>query len=153
MPGKVKYHNLTEFQKKKYLGEFYDMVTLLRSREEVKKFFKDLLTLSEVVMISRRVQAAKMLLAGMTYDEIRKELKIGKATIAQVERWLNNGFGGYKEIISRHKKKELRKKDYLSEANTPFTLDHIRKKYPLHFLLLNILKKRQKTFRSKVIKK
>jgi uncharacterized protein YerC len=62
MRGKVKYHELSEFQKRKYLGEFYSMISLLRTRDEVKKFFKDLLTLSEVVMISRRLQIAKMLL-------------------------------------------------------------------------------------------
>jgi TrpR-related protein YerC/YecD len=141
MRGKVKYNELTDFEKKKYLGEFYDIVSLLRSRDEAKTFFKDLLTLSEVVMISRRIQIAKMLLAGDTYEDIQENLKTATATITQVERWLNNGFGGYKKIIERHKKKQPAKKDYLSEGTVPFSLNHIRKKYPLHFLLLNLLKK------------
>ena len=141
MRGKVKYNQLTEFEKKKFLGEFYTMVSSLRSRDEVKSFFKDLLTLSEVVMISRRLQIAGMLLEGQTYEEIKRILKTGLDTIGQVDRWLNNGFGGYKKIIERHKKKQLAKKDYLSEGIAPFSISHIRKKYPLHFLLLNLLKK------------
>jgi len=137
----VKYHELSEFQKRKYLGEFYSMISLLRTRDEVKKFFKDLLTLSEVVMISRRLQIAKMLLEGHTYEEIQKNLKAATATIYQVERWLNHGFGGYKDVIKRYKKKEVKKTKKGKEIITPFTLSHIRRKYPLHFLLLNLLKK------------
>lgn len=142
MAGKVKYNQLTDFEKKKFLGEFYDMISLLRTRDEVKKFFKDLLTLSEVVMISRRIQIAKMLIGGLSYEEIRKELKVGSNTINQVERWLNNGFGGYKEIIKRHGK-EKSKKSKITEKMpaAPFSLPHIRRKYPLHFLLLNLLAK------------
>jgi TrpR-related protein YerC/YecD len=140
MKGKVKYHELSEFQKKKYLGEFYDMVSLLRSRTEVKKFFKDILTLSETVMISRRVQIAKMLLKGHTYEEIQKSLKTASATISQVERWLNNGFEGYKDIIKRYNKKSARKEAERLPA-PPFSWGHIKKKYPLHFLLLNLLEK------------
>ena len=67
MPGKVKYSQLSEFEKKKYLGEFYTMVSMLKNRDEVKEFFKDLMTLSEMVMISRRLQAAAMLLESFTY--------------------------------------------------------------------------------------
>lgn len=139
MPGKVKYNQLSDFEKKKYLGEFYTMVSLLRSREETKNFFKDLLTLSEVVMISRRIQIAQQLLDGSTYEDIRKKLRVGVDTIRHVERWLNNGFGGYKSIIDRHKKKKQLRTE--KSFQVPFSLDAIRKKYPLHFLLLNALKK------------
>ena len=141
MAGKVKYNSLSEFQKRKYLGEFYSMVYLLRSRDEAKIFFKDLLTLSEVVMISRRIQIAKMLLSGFGYEEIRKELKVGFNTINQVERWVSNGFGGYREIIKRHNKKTAKREVERIPA-PPFSWQHIKKKYPLHFLLLNLLEKK-----------
>ena len=140
MPGKVRYNQLSDFEKKKFLGEFYSMISLLRGRDEVKKFFKDLLTLSEVVMISRRIQIAKMLLDGFDYEEIRKQLKVGKTTISHVEKWLNNGFGGYKEIIKRHSKKEAKRRVENMPA-VPFSWRAIKKKNPLHFLLLNALDK------------
>lgn len=140
MPGKVKYNQLTELEKKTYLGDFYTMVSLLKDRDEVKNFLKDLLTLSEVVMISRRLHVAKMLMEGHSYEEIRKKMKIGVATITQVDRWLNNGFGGYKAIVRRHKEGEAKRaKENIPAA--PFSLKAIRKKYPLHFLLLNLLAK------------
>ncbi len=145
MGGKVKYNQLSDFQKKKYLGEFYDMVSLLGGREEAKKFFKDILTLSEVVMISRRIQIAKMLLDGKNFEDIQKEMKVGSNTISHVERWLNNGFGGYKEIINRHKKNKVKKEREIEDrlSTTPFSWKAIKKKYPLHFLLLNALDRRK----------
>lgn len=117
------------------------MVSLLKSREEVKNFFKDLLTLSEVVMISRRIQIAQMLLEGLGYEEIRKKLKVGFNTINQVERWLNNGFGGYRKTIMEYKRKKKRKEneDYLQEV--PYSKKWVQKKYPLHFLLANLMEK------------
>ncbi len=138
--GKVRYNELNEFERKKYLGEFYTMVSLLKNRDEVKNFFKDLLTLSEVVMISRRIQAAKMLLEGETYETIGQKLKMSTVTVNQVEKWLNNGFGGYKKIIRRHQKRDGRQ-HWEPVNDAPFSLAAIRKKYPLHFLLLNLLKK------------
>src|SRR4030043_1518792 len=130
MGGRVKYQNLTELEKKIFLGEFYDMIALLKNRDEVKQFFKDLLTLSEVVMISRRLQIAKMLLEGYTYREVQDKLKVGVPTIVSVERWLNQGFGGYRNIIQRHKQNERKLKKY--EPAIPFSIKHLRKKYPLH---------------------
>ena len=144
MGGRVKYYQLSEKERKQFLGDFYTMISLLKTREEVKKFFKDLLTLSEVVMISRRLQIAKMLLEGKTYEDIKSKLGVGSTTIARVERWLDSGFGGYKEIIERFKKaskKASRRKTNRQRAGeySPLSFTALRKKYPLHFLLFNLL--------------
>jgi TrpR-related protein YerC/YecD len=138
--SKVRYHQLSEIEKKKYLGEFYSMIGMIKSRDDAKKFFKDLLTLSEVVMISRRLQVAKMLLDGETYEKIKKELKIGATTISQVEKWLNNGFGGYKEIIQKYKEKYPEKSKYWKYGSTPFSAEWVRKKYPAYHILSNLFK-------------
>jgi TrpR-related protein YerC/YecD len=143
MAGKVRYGQLTELEKKQYLGEFYTMISLLRSREEAKNFFKDLLTLSEVVMISRRLHVARLLMEGWKYEEIRRKMKIGVSTISHVDRWLNSGFGGYKSVVRRFKNGHLRKGKQALPA-TPFSWRHIKRKYPLHFLLLNLLEEKEK---------
>lgn len=140
MGGKVRYHKLSELEKKKYLGDFYKIAAALNGYDETKNFFKDLLTLSETVMIARRIQIAKMLLNDIGYDDIRKELGVGFSTINHVDRWLNNGFGGYRKALqkfSNDKKSIHRLVDKIPAA--PYSLDNVRKKYPLHFLLLNLL--------------
>ncbi|PIP28048.1 MAG: hypothetical protein COX29_03325 [Candidatus Moranbacteria bacterium CG23_combo_of_CG06-09_8_20_14_all_35_22] len=139
MAGKVKYHELSDLEKKKYLGDFYTMVSLLKTREEVKNFFKDLLTLSEAVMISRRIQIAKMLLEGHTYDEVRKKLKVGFNNINQVEKWLNNGFGGYRKTIEEYQKKY--KDNPKAKNSKPFKVG-MMKKYPFHYLLWDMISKK-----------
>mgnify|MGYP001567121549 FL=1 len=106
-------------------------------------FFKDLLTLSEVVMISRRLQIAKMLLVGLEYGEIKEKLRVGLGTIYQVEKWLKRGFGGYQPIIERHNKtaKFKIRGMKIGEHNTPYTFSWLKKKYPVHFLLFNLYDK------------
>jgi len=142
MAGKVKYHELSEDQKKKYLGDFYSIISVLKTRDEVKNFFKDLLTLSEIVMISRRIQIAIMLLEGYTQEEVKKKLKVGFSNIAQVEKWLNNGFGGYKKTIEKYRKKYPKKNEFEKYGYPAFSKEWVRKKYPLHYLLTNLLNKK-----------
>jgi TrpR-related protein YerC/YecD len=137
MPGKVKYHELTQKQRKKFLGDFYSIVAELKTRDEVKRFFKDLLTLSETVMISRRIQIALMLLDGYTQEEVKDTLKVGFNNIAQVERWLNNGFGGYKKAIQVYKKKS----DKVQSRKEKKVLKHeLLHRYPHHRFLLELIK-------------
>jgi len=139
---KVKYHELSEQEKRKFLGDFYSMIPLLKSRDEVKNFFRDLLTLSEITMISRRIQIARMLLEKYTHDEIRRKLKVGFTTISQVEKWLNNGFGGYKKTIKKYKRNHKEKDDFEKYGHILFSHDWVKKKYPLHYLLSNLINKK-----------
>lgn len=138
MPGKVKYYQLPSKEKKEYLNMFYGMVEKLNSRDEIENFFKDLLTPSEVVMIARRLKVAFLLLEGYNHREIKKRMKVGFATVANVEHWLRSGFGGYEKIINKYKRNKKSKKRKEKQRPTD-TFDTIRKKYPAHFLLCNIL--------------
>lgn len=139
--GKIKYNQLSQEERMKFLGDFYTMVADLRDRGEVKNFFKDLLTLSEVVMLSRRIQIAQMLLEEKTNEEIKERLKVGYATITSVQRWLSSGFGGYEKVIKRYKEKQEKK--MMKRAITPFSFEWMRQKYPLHFLLINAVVSRK----------
>lgn len=135
MAGKIKYHELSEAEKKKFLGDFYSVVASLKAREDVKRFFKDLLSLSETVMISRRIQIAKMLLDGYTHEEIKRELKAGFTTISNVERWLNNGFGGYKKILEEYRRKI---QTYSNQKKRKAYQESMLKKYPQHRSFLRL---------------
>ena len=129
--------------KKRYLDILWTCSASLRTREEVKNFFKDLLTPSESIMLGRRLQIAKMLLEGKGYDFIGEKMGAGKSTIAGVHQWLNSGFGGYEKAISAFEsqlKKRLGPKDY--HRDPPMSFGWLKKKYPLHFLLFNLLDKK-----------
>lgn len=124
------------------LDEFWTMIALLESREEVKNFFKDLLSNTEALMFARRIQIAKLLLQGKDYESIREKLKTSYATIASVHRWLQGGFGGYEKLLPRLEK-ELQRRAMVTEKQierrTPYTFEWLKRKYPLHFLLFNLV--------------
>ncbi len=123
----------------KMLDDFYDMITSIKSRNEAANFIRDILTPSESLMITRRIAIARMLLEGKGYDYIAKKLKVGYNTINNVNRWLYAGFGGYlneikKEIDKKQAHKKLPKNEW----------QKIRKKYPAHFFIFNLMDKIKK---------
>ncbi len=135
-------YNINPKERARILDEFWTMVALLENRDEVKSFFKDLLSASESIMLARRIQIAKLLLSGWGYDRIEQKLGTGPTTIASVHRWLQGGFGGYvkaipklnREIERREKVVELREKE-----SVPLSSAWMRKRYPLHYLLVNLM--------------
>lgn len=91
-------------------------------------------------MISRRIQVARMLLEGKTYEQIKKKLKVGASTISQVELWLNNGFGGYKKMIEKYQQKHPQRSDFEKHGFPPLSPEWTRKKYPGYHILSNIFR-------------
>ncbi len=126
-----------------YLDLLWTSITELRSREEVKNFFKELLSETEAVMLARRIMIAQHLLAGKGYSEIAAELKASQGTIANVHRWLISGLGGYENAIKNFQK-VLSKRFIKSNKSEDiaYSFNWLKKKYPLHFLLFNLLSKK-----------
>lgn len=86
------------------LKELYQELLKLETEEEVELFLEDLCTIKELESMSQRLTAAKMLLAGKTYNEIVEETEISSATLARVSKCVRYGKGGYKNILSKPKK-------------------------------------------------
>lgn len=139
MSPKIKYLNLKENERKEYLDYFYKTLSKLDGEEEVKSFFSELLTMSEIVMIVRRLQIAKMLIQEYTYKKIKEKLGVGISTIIQVDRWMDSSFRGYREINSKYYKKSKSINCNDLNIEDPFSFSNLKKKYPAHFLLFNIL--------------
>ena len=143
--SKVNPRSLDPKSKMKYLDLLWTSIAKLETREEAKHFFKDLLSESESIMLARRIEIAKRLLEGNSYDEIARELKVGMDTIGRVQRWLTSGFGGYEKVIASFEKEVEHR---LSESGTskeqPFSFGWLKKKYPLHFMLFNLISSTKK---------
>lgn len=143
---RVNPRGLDQKSKMKYLDLLWTSIAQLESREEVKQFFKDLLSESEAIMLARRIEIARRLIEGEGYEEISIGLKAGHDTIAQVQRWLTSGFGGYKKAVTGFRKELERRfhKDKNSYKTEPYGFSWIKQKYPLHFLLFNLLSENKK---------
>jgi TrpR-related protein YerC/YecD len=83
------------------LDQFFDAILQLKSRDECYQFFDDVATMNEIQSLSQRLQVAKMLYEGNTYNEIEQETKASTATISRVRRCLDYGSDGYKTVLSR----------------------------------------------------
>jgi len=141
---KVNPRKIDNTDRMKYLDLLWTSIASLKSRDEVKNFFKDLLSESESIMLSRRIMIAKYLLEGLTYDEIKVRMKVGDNNIAKVHSWLTSGFGGYEKAI-REFNKALNRRGFDKMPSPPLSFEWLRKKYPLHFLLFNLLLNKKST--------
>lgn len=140
---KVNPRNLDSNSKMKYLDLLWTSIAQLETRDEVKNFFKDLLSESEAVMLARRIEIAKRLLEGESYGQINSEMKVGSDTIAKVQNWLISGFGGYEKAVKGFKKELDNRFSKVAKIkkNKPYGFGWLKEKYPLHFLLFNLISK------------
>ncbi len=71
----------------------------LKSVEECKAFFEDICTITEIIDMSNRLTAAKMLSDEKTYTEIIEKTGLSTATISRVNRCLKYGSDGYTLVL------------------------------------------------------
>ncbi|MFC4618978.1 YerC/YecD family TrpR-related protein [Camelliibacillus cellulosilyticus] len=88
------------------LDQLFDAILMLKDREECYRFFDDLCTMGEVQALAQRLDVARMLIEGNTYQYIEKETKASTATISRVKRCINFGNDSYQMAIDRLKNKE-----------------------------------------------
>ena len=100
----------------------FEAILSLQSMEECYTFFEDLCTMKELADMAQRLEAAKMLLDGKTYEQIVKSVEISTATISRINRCIQYGNGGYELIIDRVKQNAQPK----GEAAAEYCLLHPR---------------------------
>jgi len=133
--AKVRVYSIDKKEKQKIVGELLEIIAMLRSREEVFGFMIGLLTPSEVLMVARRIQIAKMLLKDEGYDVIRKKLKVSFQTINKVEHWLRSDDNKLAIISDKIKKIEESNKKKTGREYSGSLLD----KYAKHKFIKNLL--------------
>ena len=79
----------------------YETILKLRNMDECVRFFEDLCTVKEISDMAQRLEAAKLLLDGKTYEQIVRSAEISTATISRINRCIQYGTGGYQAIIER----------------------------------------------------
>ncbi|WP_163193167.1 YerC/YecD family TrpR-related protein [Clostridium thermarum] len=84
----------------------FDSILCLKSREECYRFFEDLCTINEIKALEQRMQVAKMLKQGKTYNDIAHITGASTATISRVNRALTYGSDGYNLVFERVKWEE-----------------------------------------------
>lgn len=86
--------------------ELFEAILSLHDIDECYNFFSDLCTMKELADMAQRLEAAKMLIGGKTYEQIVKSVEISTATISRINRCIQYGNGGYENVIKRLEEKE-----------------------------------------------
>lgn len=79
--------------------DLLNTILALKDLKSAKVFFRDLLTEAELKEFGNRWLAARMLNAGVSYNQIQKATGLSTTTIARISKWLKRGKGGYKLML------------------------------------------------------
>lgn len=71
----------------------FQLIVSLNSMEDCRALFDDLCTRKELEKMAERVFAAKLLLAGNTYNQVISQTDISSATLSRVSRCVQYGTG------------------------------------------------------------
>jgi TrpR-related protein YerC/YecD len=92
----------TAVDKLRDLDELADAFLALRTRDEARRFLRDLCTLSELEALAHRWKIAQLLDEGdLSYLEIAERAGGSTATVTRVAQWLRGGAGGYPVVLER----------------------------------------------------
>jgi TrpR-related protein YerC/YecD len=81
--------------------ELVEAVTRLRDPMVVAAFLRDLCTSTELDAMGQRLQVARLVDEGMSYQEISRRTGASTATITRVAQWLHHGQGGYRAVLKK----------------------------------------------------
>jgi len=77
-----------------------EVLTSINSTNDMQNFLRDVMTEKEIVEISSRLEAARMLTEGASYVFITKQTKLSSRTVARISNWLKNGCNGYQIALN-----------------------------------------------------
>lgn len=86
--------------------KLFEAILTLRTVEECYRFFEDLATIGEIKALAQRLEVARMLDAGMTYEDIVARTGASTATISRIKKCLHYGADGYRLVLERTKEQE-----------------------------------------------
>jgi uncharacterized protein YerC len=129
MRGKVDHRPFTPKQKVSWRQEL----------ERARSILPFLLTVSEELMMARRIDVAKRLLRGESRCSITASLRVGKRTVEWIDRWLRVECDQYQAIFPLAWQAIKDRSDRKIPPVISRTCHQLRKQYPRDFLLFSLL--------------
>jgi len=97
--------NVSQLWNEENTAQLAQVLVDIDNKTDMQNFLRDVMTEKEIIEISARLEAAKMLKAGKTYAEIVEKTKLSSRTVARIRDWMQNGTGGYEaafNLINTH---------------------------------------------------
>ncbi len=81
--------------------ELVEAFVALRDKTVAAAFLRDLCTTTEIDAMGQRLQVARLVNDGISYQEISRRTGASTATITRVAQWLHYGEGGYAAVLKK----------------------------------------------------
>jgi len=75
------------------------VLSKVKDKDECYKLLMDVCTIKEIKDMAQRLETARLLSGGKSYNEIVEQVGASSATISRVNRCLQYGEGGYKKAL------------------------------------------------------
>ncbi|MBI2010163.1 MAG: hypothetical protein HYS86_03215 [Candidatus Chisholmbacteria bacterium] len=125
-----------------FINNLWNAFTLAKNKEEIRQLLKGLLTHTEVKMLAKRIQIAKMLLEGYDYLSIKETVKVTDPTIARINNRLEENGAGLIRSISHLQKLE-------ASIERKYGPPGLKEKYPQYFALDQVLSQLRENIRQR----
>ncbi len=79
---------------RKIFRSLFQVLSDMRKPREIEKFLTDILSETERTVLAKRLGIAYYLNKNKSYEAIRQDLKVSSATIANVQKWMEEGGEG-----------------------------------------------------------
>jgi TrpR-related protein YerC/YecD len=83
------------------LDDLADALLSLRTKDECRRFLRDLCTLAELQALAHRWRIVMLLDQELPYLEVAQRVPASTATVTRVAHWLHHGTGGYTTALER----------------------------------------------------
>ncbi|MBI2032013.1 MAG: hypothetical protein HYT09_00025 [Candidatus Levybacteria bacterium] len=146
------FEKLSQQEKNEVISDLIYAFVNCKTVREAALFLQDILTRSELQLLSRRLRIAKLLLEGKTYESIEKSLHVSHTTVAKVAIWLADKGDGFRNIIKTLPKNKD-SKDPLSYDFRNFKRRHAMYFWPeliIEEIIKNANKKQKERLRKSV---
>ena len=137
--AKVDFRRLGRQEQEALEQELWQSIDAIKRRADLEGFLRDLFTPSEIVMLARRIRIAKQCRKGATIGQVCQELHVGQATAQAVDKWLRSEYKDYRAVFPPLYERATKEKGQRGGIILQGTFKHMRKKYPSHFALFNML--------------
>lgn len=81
--------------KKSTAQQFAEVLAGIDDLRAMENFLRDVMTEKEIIEISSRLEAARLLEQGSTYSEVVSRTRLSSRTVARISAWMQDGCDGY----------------------------------------------------------
>ncbi len=93
---------------KKLENQLFKVLASVSDEKKLKRFLTDLCTPQELEHMAERLQSARLLMEGNTYQEVLSKVNVSSATLSRVSKCVKYS-DGYKSVLSDFSESEAQK--------------------------------------------